>query len=119
MKISYEKLIPINDTLQALRDKSAVDVKTSFKVVRNLRLLEPEIKEIYGARERLIRENGKDDGNGNISVPPEMVEDVQRQLNDLIHTEIEINLMPFKLDELQSFEMTVNQLDALYEIIAE
>ena len=117
MKLSYEKLIPINDTLQALRDKSAVDVKTSFKVVRNLRLLEPEIKEIYGARERLIRENGKDDGNGNISVPPEMVEDVQRQLNDLIHTEIEINLMPFKLDELQSFEMTVNQLDALYEIM--
>lgn len=119
MKISYEKLIPINDSLQALRDKSAVDIKTSFKVVRNLRLLEPEIKEIYETREKLIRENGKDDGEGNIQVPPEKIDEVQAQLNELLHTEIEVDLLPFKIEELQSFEMTVNQIDALYDIIAE
>lgn len=119
MKLSYEKLIPINDTLQALRDKRAIDVKTSFKVVRNLRLLEPEIREIFEAREKLIRDNGKDDGEGNIQVPPELIEDVQNQLNELLHTEIEINLLPFKIEELQSFEMTVNQIDMLYDLIAE
>lgn len=119
MKISYEKLIPINEALQTLRDKSAIDVKTSFKVVRNLRLLEPEIRDIYQAREKLITENGKPDDEGNIVVPPEKIEDVQKRLNDLIKTEIEIDLLPFKIDELQSFEMTVNQIDSLYDIIAE
>lgn len=119
MKFSYEKLIPINESLQTLRDKSAVDVKTSFKVVRNLRLLEPEIRSIFEEREKLIRSNGKDDGEGNIQIPPEKIDDVQAQLNSLLKTEIEINLLPFKIEELQSFGMTVNQLDALYEIIAE
>lgn len=84
--------------------------KTSFRIQRNLKLIEPEIKTFEEEKQKIVEKyakNKKEDGSFYIEQAD--TERINEELLELLNQEIEINILQIGIDELL-YEITPNEL---------
>ena len=117
MKILIE--ITLNDILnsqQALQKiaKMNMRAKTAFKIARIIRAIEGEIENFNKARQNLLNKYGEKDNNGNLVVNkdgnytliPDKINDYNNEIQELLITNIQLNIEPIEADELEQLEFT-------------
>lgn len=104
MKIKLSQIMNSIEVLQDFGNKKFPS-KTSFRIQRNLRTIDPEIKMFEQERMKLI-EKYKDEKN---NISKESMETLNKELRELLEQELELDIMQLGIDEL-SFDISPNDL---------
>lgn len=95
--------------------------KISFIIQKNIKMLKELSEEIYSARNNIIQNYGIQDEEDKDSfiIPKEFQEITQKELDDLIEMEQEVNILKLKFSDIENLEFTMNQMEALIFMIEE
>jgi hypothetical protein len=123
--------VKLNDVINGVESmKYLMDVflpaKTAYKVAKLAQGMENELKLFSDAREKLVRkyankdENGEPivDENNQITVTPDNIESYQKELNELLETEVKFDVNKIGIDELTN-DISPNRIINLMPFIEE
>ena len=122
--VKIEELLNSVETLQKLSQKD-FKAKLAWQVARLLKAAEAEIQAFNGTRLNLIKKYGEKDDQGelitdekgNCKIVPAQVEQFTTELNDLISSEVEINVSKINIEQLENIDFTPNEMAILEPFI--
>lgn len=117
-------LVNGTSALQKLAE-AQLKAKLAWQVARILKAAEVEIQSFNETRMKLINEYGEKnesgelitDDNGNCKIIPDRLIDFNKELNDLISNEVEINAHKIKMDDLENVNFTPGEITLLEPFI--
>ena len=118
----------ITQNIQLLSDltTNTMPARTAYKFTKIIKQCVDEVNQYNVARKALIEkyaqrneENEIIYDNNQATVSSDNYTLFQQELNDLLNTEVEINVLPIKLNELDNLDFTPGQLIMLYPFIEE
>lgn len=93
--------------------------KVAFIVQKNITLLKEFIQDIYITRDKIVQHYGTPNRDGTFFIPEEVREQAQKELDDLLEIEQEVNILKLKFKDIEDLEFTSNQMEALMFMIDE
>lgn len=117
MKIKLEKIV---DGFAGLTSIGAIPMsaKLAFAFQRNLRILKPEVRDFEKTRTDLVKENGTQNEQGGYVVDKDKREFVQKELNALLETLIDVDVRIIDIAEM-TFDVSPNDLFAIEWMLTE
>ena len=124
IKIKLGDLVNSTEVLQKL-SQTELKAKLSWSVTKLLKAADKEMQDFNEARMNLIRKYGEKDENGelimdqnkNCKIPEAGLQEFSAELNELMETEIEINVNPLNIDGLEDKEFTPAEMAILEPFI--
>lgn len=111
--------ITLNDILnsqQALQEIAGMNMraKTAFKIARIVHAIESELESFNKARQNLLKKYGEKDSDGklvineegNYIIIPDKIDYYNNEIKELLTTNIQLNIEPIELNELEQLEFT-------------
>lgn len=99
-----------------------LDVKgiCAFKIVRNKRMLEDELKEYFDFKEQIFRKYGEEvDGQLRVDKDSSKFADFEKEISDLQVQEVEFNFRKITENELAESGLTAGQMSAIWDYMVE
>lgn len=128
MKLTIRKILNDTNSLVAISQKQ-LPVKVSYAIAKNIKKLENELKIYNEEREKLIDkycikdDEGKNviDENNNLKIANEHLEAWNKEINELMDIEVDIDIHKFNLDSLMcgNYDMTPAELMIIDYMIEE
>ncbi len=123
MKLTNLDILDIfNNINESFKDDSEyIPIKIGFAIQKNISTLFFLVKDIERAKLQIAEQYGhlEDEKTGMYKVPEEKREEAQKELNDLLNFEQEVNIRTVKLSEIENLNFTLNQVNALMFMIEE
>ena len=128
MKLTIRKILNDVNSLAAIAQKQ-LPIKVSYAIAKNIKKLESELNIYYKEREKLIDkycikdDEGKNiiDENNNLKIANEHLEVWNKEINELMDIEVDIDIHKFNLDSLMcgNYDMTPAELMIIDYMIEE
>jgi len=93
-----------------------IGVKDSYTLIKNKHEIENSYNSIIEMRKNIILEYGEED-DGEVKIPKERMEELNSKLNELNNIENEIKLFHISINGLESYNIPMEYIDGLYEIL--
>lgn len=124
MKIKLGNILEINNVLKSIIDNTElkIDVLFKFKLLGIMKSFEIPIANFETIRNEKIREYGKENEDGNISISnddKDAIEKFTKDLNKIIESDIEVNIQKLKPTDVFDKGLPADYLVRLYPIIEE
>ena len=124
MKIKLGTVLDLNAMLKAIIDNTElkIDSLLKFKLLGILKNIEIPVNNFEAIRNEKIREYGKENDEGNIGISAEDTESMEKftnDLNEVINSEIEVNIQKLKATDVFDKGLPAEYLVGLYSIIEE
>jgi hypothetical protein len=118
MKIKYSEALNILDACKELLKIDINDIKVRVKIVKNIRNLENLLKTYTECDYNLLTKYAIKDDDGNIKVfedntyriTPKYIPEYNKQKNELLNVEDEVELLHFTIDELSKVDNISNEV---------
>lgn len=118
MKITNRRIVNDSNFLASLMHRQ-FPVKVSYAISKNISKLESDLKIYNSEREKIInkyckkdeKENLVIDENNNYSIEEEYIDICNKELNELLDIEVDIDIHKFKLDDLLQCNFEVSPAD--------
>lgn len=107
---------------EAFNDNSKYfPAKISFIIQKNIKKLKELSQEIYTIRDNIVKNYGtlENEEEGLFSFSEEVRGITQKELDDLLEVEQEVNILKLKFKDIEDLEFTSNQMEALMFMIDE
>lgn len=117
--MTNKEILKLNETLNRLmmnRDLK-FSVRVGYLFAKNRALIQQDVQLIGDIRQKILREFGTVQDNGDIVVPKEDFKIVQDKLDDLMNVEIELPLVQIPVDEFEEIQLPLEDIDGLRPII--
>ena len=128
MKLTIRKILNDTNSLAAISQKQ-LPVKVSYAIAKNIKKIESELKIYNEERQKLIDkycikdDEGKNviDENNNLKIADEHLEAWNKEINELMDIEVDIDIHKFNLDSLMcgNYDMTPAELMIIDYMIEE
>ena len=128
MKLTNRRIVNDANFLGALNNKQ-LPIKVSYAISKNISKLESELKIYNKEREKIINKYCKKDEEGKLvidennqySIEDESIDICNKELNELLNIEVDINIHKFKLDDLMcgNYEMSPGEISLIDYMIEE
>ncbi|MFR3072133.1 MAG: DUF1617 family protein [Paeniclostridium sp.] len=128
MKLTNRKIVNDANYLGALANKQ-LPIKVSYAIAKNVSKIENELKIYNNERQKLLDkycvkdEEGKNkiDENNQLRITDENMDDWNKEINELLDIEIEIDIHKFNINDLlnSNCEMTASELMLIDYMIEE
>lgn len=119
MKLSNNQIFKLYEGLNILKSNKELPIKVSFALLQNIKTIEPIYQSVITLRDNLAIENGNVDDNGMVTIHPDKIEFVNKELQSLGNEETEVNLRMIKLSDIENINMSIEDLASLEIIISE
>ena len=124
MKIKLGIVLDLNAMLKAIIDNTElkIDSLLKFKLLGILKNIEIPVNNFETVRNEKIREYGKENDEGNIGISADDTESMEKftnDLNEVINSEIEVNIQKLKAVDVFDKGLPADYLVGLYPIIEE
>ena len=124
MKIKLSNVLELNNMLKAIIDNTElkIDSLLKFKLLGILKNIEIPVNSFEAVRNEKIREYGKENDEGNISISVDDTESMEKftnDLNEVINSEVEVNIQKLKAVDVFDKGLPAEYLVGLYSIIEE
>ena len=119
MKVKLGSIKPAEESFVAIM-KSSMPIKLSYAVAKNLKKLAVELDDIGKAYQELLKKYGeKDEKTGQMQTKPENAEIFNKECEDLISQEVELDIWKISLSKLSDagVKITPQQVLALENFI--
>lgn len=122
--MKLETVLQLNNTLKTIIDKNdlKIDPLFKFRLLGVMKNIEVPVLNFETIRNEKIREYGKKNTDGNIEIPnddKEMREKFLKDLNDIINSDVEVNIQKLKPIDVFNKGLPAEYLVSLYPIIEE
>lgn len=120
MKLNNNQIYQYAQNLSSIFDNKDlyIPVKANFLIQKNINLLAAAGQEIEKSRLEIARHYGiLDEENQQYTIPPENMEVVNKELNDLFSIEQELEIRTFDIEALGNAEFTPAQMQAIMFMI--
>lgn len=97
-------------------DERYLPAKINFKIEKNKKNILDKMNEIEESRIKTIREFGEEK-DGQIQIPNEKVEEVNKEIAELFDIEQEINIFMVSFEDIENLEFTSAEMSALLFMI--
>lgn len=117
--MTNKEILKLNETLNRLmmnRDLK-FNVRVGYLFAKNRALIQQDVQLIGDIRQKILREFGTVQDNGDIVVPKEDFKIVQDKLDDLMNVEIDLPLVQIPVDEFEEIQLPLEDIDGLRPII--
>lgn len=120
IKMKLGELVNARDTLTKV-SATKLPVKSSYWIARKLKTLSSELGTFDEKRNELIRELGApDEKNPNsVVVKPENIQEYFKRLTEVLDIEVALEMVPFRLADLEGCELTPLEVSTLGGLIEE
>lgn len=126
IKLTLGQIASMNEIMGKIMEKPFPATMT-FKIARLARELAKEVQTFEEARVKIAEKYGKKNDNGildvsedgKVSIPTEFINDCNREFNELINSEIEINANKIPLSAFENIELTPREMMLIEPIIDE
>ena len=105
---------------------SPVKGRTAYNIGKIIKKIEQEVNLFYDTRTKIVNKYGVKDENGeliiendNYKINPDLIEEFNLEVNNLLETVVVINVNPIKLEELAEIEITPAQMILIEDFIQE
>lgn len=106
--------------LEAFKEDMALPVKVNFYLQKNMAAIVDLAKEIDKARMEIIEKYGKlDEESGNYTFEDDIVDTVNKELEDLFSLEQDVKINQIDIDWFGSVEFSAAQMTAIMYMIKE
>lgn len=121
MKFSNQSIYSITQDLSFLDNLDIrMPVRIGFYLKKNVQTFKNAAQEIEEARISLCEAFGEYNSETNYyRVPTEKVEELNKELNDLLTLEQELPIHIFKIEDFDGIELSLQQISALMPMIEE
>lgn len=119
MKLSNNQIFKLYEGLNILKSNKELPIKVSFALLQNIKTIEPIYQSVITLRDNLAIENGNVDDDGMVTIHPDKIEFVNKELQSLGNEETEVNLRMIKLSDIENINMSIEDLASLEIIISE
>ena len=117
IKVNLNDIVNSVDTFQTIMGQSFKG-SLAFKIARLARELNKEMETFNEQRRKILNEycvkdeNGelKPDENGNVQIIPDKINEFNNEFSNLLATEVEINADKLPMDNIDSFDITPQQM---------
>lgn len=124
MKMKLNEIWLLNNTLKTIIDSDSdahsIDSLFKFRLLGILKNLEAPIANFDIIRDEKIKEFGKEDENGNISISPDDKEAIQKftdAIDKVANSDVEVSIEKLKVNEVFDAGVSTDYLVKLYDII--
>lgn len=105
--------------------RSSLSAKPAFQVAKILTVIDTELKNLDKVRYELFEKYSERDEDGkikmddseNIMVAKDKVEDFTKEFNELMATEVSLNILPLDLDLLLKIELTPTEAGSIFKFV--
>lgn len=128
MKITIRKILNDTNSLAVISQKQ-LPIKVSYAIAKNIKKLESELKIYNEERQKLIDQycikdnegNNVIDENNNLKIADEHLDAWNKEINELMDIEVDIDIHKFNLDSLMNgnYDMTPAELMIIDYMIEE
>ena len=120
MKLTNQEITSYAQNLSTFSVDIRLPVRINFFLQKNIQIIMTAFQEIETAKLGIGKEYGVLEDNGaSYRIPPEKMEIVQSELNDLFSLEQELPIHIFKLDDFDGIELTYQQMSAILFMVEE
>ena len=124
MKIKLSNVLELNNMLKAIIDNTElkIDSLLKFKLLGILKNIEIPVNSFEAIRNEKIREYGKENDEGNISISADDTESMEKftkDMNEVINSDVEVNIQKLKAVDVFDKGLPAEYLVGLYSIIKE
>lgn len=127
MQIKMNEVLSFQFFYTEVKNKS-LPIKTAYKFTKLFNKVEEELKFYQEQIVKISEEYGERDsegglvllesGNG-IKIKPELIEECQLKITELLEIEVEIGEITFSIDELEGVEISIEDMNLLSKIITD
>lgn len=127
MNLQMAKVVDLQSLHEKIRTQK-LSIKVAYKISKLFAAVEKEVDFYREKLQEIIDKYGEKDENGNpvpadngfgIKVQKDKIEECQKDLNELFALDVELPDIKFTLDELDPFELTVDDFTMLLPFIEE
>lgn len=121
------KISSLLNGTEALQKLAGADLKAklAWQIARLLKAAEAELQSFNETRMTLIKKYGEKDTKGelitdekgNCKILPENINTFTTELNELLNTEVEINVNKISIDDLENMSFTPSEMTLLEDFI--
>lgn len=114
-------ILKLYETLSRLSEDKSLrfGVKIGYLLAKNKAAIRNDAMLIYSERQKIMLEYGDVQDNGDIIVKKELVNEVQAKLDELMNIDVNIQITPLYLPDLERYELNINDIEGLMPIIME
>lgn len=117
IKIKLSDLVNSIEGLRSLGQKE-LKAKPAYRVGKTIKAVEGELTVFNQTRQELIQKYGekKEDGqlntdeNGNVKIPLDVISEFNKQMQELLNEEIELNVNLIALDDIEELNFTPTEM---------
>lgn len=115
------KMIELINSIEALREinSQVLPMRAAFQLARISREVQKEYDTFETARKKLLETYGTKEENGNYKISKENVEDFNNEINDLLQIDIQLNIEPVVLEDLEDINISPQNILYLEKFIKE
>ena len=121
MKVTLAEVLEMKEPLGRLSNEK-LPLKIAFKLAKAIKELDQQLTDINDHRQKLFTElsvEGKDDMKGQLVIPPENIDEFNKQWGELLEVEVELGFQPMSFDDLPDVEMSTQDMLKLAPIFEE
>lgn len=122
-KLELYKVINANEILKRIIDNKDFNINciSKFKLLGIMKALEPAVANFEFVKNEKIKEYGKEDENGQVSInaeeEPEAFKKYQEEIQELLSTTVEADTI--KAEDVIDKDIPADALVAIYDLICE
>lgn len=122
-KLELYKVINANEILKRIIDNKDLNINciSKFKLLGIMKELEPVVANFEFVKNEKIKEYGKEDENGQVSInpeeEPEMFKKYQEEIQELLSTTVKVDTV--KASDVIDKDIPADALVAIYDLISE
>jgi len=125
ISITLDQIVKSVDILKTL-SKQDLNARLAYKICKIILAVDEEYNAFQDTRMKVITKYGEknEDGtikndNGQVMILPENVEDAQRELKELLETQVNLNVNALTIDELENCTISPADMINLMPFIEE
>lgn len=126
MKLKLIEIINCNTVLNELSTNKSNNVRAVYKIAKISKALKNEMELVEEQRLNIIKKYCEMDDNelpkiddGQYIIPAENTKLLQQELENFLSIEVDININPLTLSDLEGFDLSSRQLTELFVIMEE
>lgn len=124
IEVQVKDIVNSVEIFSALSQKK-LNMRMAYQLAKIIKEVQKEFELFQETRMKLINEYAerdedgrlKIDENNNFTIPREKIQDFQKELNELLETQVELQINKINLDELEDVEFTPMELIKIEKFI--
>ena len=121
MKLTNQQIYQYAENLLSVFNNSFntyIPAKANFYIQKNISLLAAAAQEVEKSRLEIAKHYGTlDEANQQYIVPEDKLEDANKELQDLLNIEQDLEIKTFSIEDLGNTEFTAGQMQAIMFMI--